>query len=83
MDNNNKTHILEKPDSTPERSFSTPWLLCNSGFFRVYLTIVGPQSKQPKYYLPLTPGETKGVLKAITNEVKLPNIERRGNSSAR
>jgi len=72
-----KPHILEELDSTPERSFFTPWLFGNKGFFRVHLTIVGPQSEQPQNYFSLSRSKRERSLEAIADQVILLKKELR------
>jgi len=66
-----KSKLLEEPDRSPKRSFFTPWLKSNLGFFRVYITVIGPVSKKPEDYSPLSYRKAKRILKAITNIIVL------------
>jgi len=77
VDYRKKPKRLEKPNRSPVRDFTTPWLRGNSGFFYVHLSIVGPITKQPEGYLPLSQCQTHEVLKAVTNMVELLEKELR------
>ncbi len=71
IDNTDQAELPKKPDSTPVRSFATPWLRSDLGFFYVDVAIVGPVSKEPQGCFPLSRSEADGILQAVTDIIEL------------
>lgn len=76
-DNADQAEFLKELDRSPKRCLATPWLLCNGRLLRVDITIVRPKTEKAKYYLSLGCSEPQGILKAITDIVKLLEEELR------
>jgi len=71
VDNTNQPEVLQDSDSPPEGGFTTPWLLCNLGFFRINLTIVSPEAKEPEGYFPLSRRQAQDQLEQVSDIIKL------------
>ena len=70
VDNGDKTHILEVLYRPPERRFATPRLTTNLGFLRVHLTIIGPESYEPKSNLTLSWAESQRAFQELADQVE-------------
>jgi hypothetical protein len=71
IDYNDQAKLLKQSDSPPIRRFATTWLKGNLGLFRIYASVIGPQSEQSNGNLSLSESQTEDVLKAINNIVEL------------
>jgi len=77
MNNSYKAKFAHDPDGTPVRRFTTPWLPCDLGFFRVDLSIIRPKPQKAKGYLSLGYGKAKRISQTFSNVVEFLKKELR------
>ncbi len=78
VDHFDQAEVLEAPDRPPVSSFATPWIGCDQGFFWVHVSIVGPQSKKPEGYFPLSVSKAEAILQAVPDLIKSLEEDFRG-----
>ena len=69
VNNMYKAKFTKDKDGTPVRRFTTPWLPCDLGFFRIDLSIIRPKTEKSKRYLPLGRGQAQRIDQTFANVV--------------
>jgi hypothetical protein len=69
--------FAESAHGPPEGRFSTAWVVCDLGFFRVDVTVIGPKPEKAEDGFPFGRAQTQAVFQAIADAVVLLKKELR------